>query len=722
MAGESVWINVNCVETQSGNPSTLSIVAYIEILDRQNLPVHQVKCRLENGQALFQVKLSDTLSTGNYLLRGYTKWMRNFDEQFYARKVISIINPFKSNSMPDGEKLFSMDTIIIYPEGGKILAKTENKLLIRSLDSYGNPISLNGSIVSEQNDTIIFFSTNNQGFAKINFNSENAGNYSFIYTSNGIRNALNLPKIEESGYILRIVDQTPEKIVLKAFSTVNNMPENLFIDICTIDGSFIEKYKLNEKSEIIVPNKFEGNRILNAILKDETNMVLSARPFKTGDRDSVSHLSIILNKEKFKTRDKVILKIKNNYPSYELNNISVSVARKCLINDNQMFRFIGKTESKFIGFIESRTDSFVHYNDLLLMIDPNHQIFSNKSNNIYLPELKGEIISGTIKNTTSNGAIANQKILLNVVGKSPIFELVTTDSMGRFNFVVNQYGEKEIVIQPLNFDSLHLDYTVNIDPSFSDAFGKQSTGNFSMTLDQAREINEVMVNMQINSLYKIQNQIVSKDAFKIEPFYGTPHFSVKTDRFIKLGSVEEIVKELVPLTLIRKQKGQTTFRVIEEKGSYTNETSTLTFIDGIPIYEVKRILDIPPSEIEKVEVVNLSYFMEDINLGYLLFFYTANANLKAMDFDKRIFRQAWQFYTNNHSFIVPDYQNEINKANRIPDFRNLLYYQTIPSLKNNEANFTFYTGDEAAEYIIVLEGIKPDGSIERTVFPLYVED
>jgi hypothetical protein len=313
---------------------------------------------------------------------------------------------------------------------------------------------------------------------------------------------------------------------------------------------------------------------------------------------------------------------------------------------------------------------------------------------------------------------------LSVVGKSPIFELAKTDSSGRFYFSTDQFGKREIVIQPFRTDSVNSKYIVNLDPSFSGIYSKHSIGKFALSLDQAREINDAIVNMQVNSIYNLDgfNQIIENKPIPSEPFYHIPEYSVKIDKFIKLGSVEEIVKELVPLTAIRKQKGETVFKTIEDNNNYMQNAPTLSFVDGIPIRDVKRILDIAPSEIEKVDVVNLKYFVEDVDLGLLLMFYTVDGNLKAMDFDNRIFRQAWQFSMSDCNFNDPDYQNIENKMSKVPDFRNLLYFQTLQSLKDGEANFTFYTGDDAAIYTISVEGIKPDGSIEKIEIPLEVTD
>ncbi len=72
-----------------------SKIVYLEMLNAGNNPVRQARIRVEgtSGSAVF--RLSDTLSSGNYLLRAYTSWMENFPENHFSYTTITVINPLK---------------------------------------------------------------------------------------------------------------------------------------------------------------------------------------------------------------------------------------------------------------------------------------------------------------------------------------------------------------------------------------------------------------------------------------------------------------------------------------------------------------------------------------------------------------------------------------------------------------------------------------------------
>lgn len=95
ITGEQVRVKVYEMDELSCLPVGFSKIVYLEMLNAGNNPVRQARIRVEgtSGSAVF--RLSDTLSSGNYLLRAYTSWMENFPENHFSYTTITVINPFK---------------------------------------------------------------------------------------------------------------------------------------------------------------------------------------------------------------------------------------------------------------------------------------------------------------------------------------------------------------------------------------------------------------------------------------------------------------------------------------------------------------------------------------------------------------------------------------------------------------------------------------------------
>ncbi|WP_144607361.1 MG2 domain-containing protein [Algoriphagus algorifonticola] len=85
--GETIWFKAYLTQGPFHIPSTLNHTVYVELIDPQNRIIQREIIFSPDGFASGHIDLPDSLSSGNYLLRAYTNWMRNFDEAyFFTRK------------------------------------------------------------------------------------------------------------------------------------------------------------------------------------------------------------------------------------------------------------------------------------------------------------------------------------------------------------------------------------------------------------------------------------------------------------------------------------------------------------------------------------------------------------------------------------------------------------------------------------------------------------
>jgi hypothetical protein len=110
IAGEDVWFRVYAVDRKSGTRSSLSSIAYFEILNGDNRPVIRKRILLADGSGPGHIILPDTLRTGTYILRTYTNWMKNFLPGNCFVKEFEIINALEPGSgirniLPDKTKV-----------------------------------------------------------------------------------------------------------------------------------------------------------------------------------------------------------------------------------------------------------------------------------------------------------------------------------------------------------------------------------------------------------------------------------------------------------------------------------------------------------------------------------------------------------------------------------------------------------------------------------------
>ena len=84
----------------------------------------------------------------------------------------------------------------------------------------------------------------------------------------------------------------------------------------------------------------------------------------------------------------------------------------------------------------------------------------------YLPELRGELFSGTVAALEPKSLVKGLKLAVSIAGDPFYFNVVTTDNSGNFYFNINQYyAGKKIKIDILSKNADAYDVTMNSWPS-----------------------------------------------------------------------------------------------------------------------------------------------------------------------------------------------------------------------------------------------------------------
>jgi hypothetical protein len=327
---------------------------------------------------------------------------------------------------------------------------------------------------------------------------------------------------------------------------------------------------------------------------------------------------------------------------------------------------------------------------------------------VYLPELEGHIISGYMRMKETDEPLKNINVSLAFVGKIARCQFGKTDENGEFNFIVKETGIDEIVIQPLS--SGISGYYVELKQPFCDIFNKYKPEAFYLDSSKIVEINNAIVSMQINNIYEPFRQNKTKVSKTIIPdFYGKPENTILMSDYIELTSIREVVKEIIPNVYTVKKNGKYNFKLIN-KFNQPFENKPLVLVDGVPIYDIEKVLSINSKEIEKADITNTRYFYSDNIFDGIVSFITKKGNLSSMEFDNSIFRQVYERCQIQNDFYSPDYSSDILRDSRIPDFRNTLYWNpNLHTRKDGKTEIEFFTSDESAEYTIVVEGITPGG-------------
>ncbi len=128
--GDNIWFKAYVVSAENNQPSGISKILYAELINEKDSVKQTLKLPLMVGLAWGEFTLSDTLREGNYRIRAYTNWMRNFGEDYFFDKTITIGNAITNNIISEVNYTFSK-------EG----ASQKVNAAINYKDIDGNPIT-----------------------------------------------------------------------------------------------------------------------------------------------------------------------------------------------------------------------------------------------------------------------------------------------------------------------------------------------------------------------------------------------------------------------------------------------------------------------------------------------------------------------------------------------------------------------------------------------------
>jgi len=92
------------------NSLSWSNVMYVELIKWNGIQLARMKLRLDKPGLSGSLEIPGNILSGNYYLRAYTKWMRNFSVTGYAYLPVRIVNPFRSETDDDPKELSVPET------------------------------------------------------------------------------------------------------------------------------------------------------------------------------------------------------------------------------------------------------------------------------------------------------------------------------------------------------------------------------------------------------------------------------------------------------------------------------------------------------------------------------------------------------------------------------------------------------------------------------------
>jgi len=223
--GENVWFKGWLVNGADHYPNSPSKIVYVELVAPDSSVVLQQTLRVVEGTLNGDFYLPHELPAGEYILRAYTAWMRNFDQGFFFQRQLSIGNltvETKQSTPSDNQLLLRF-----YPEGGECVAGMPAVFGIEAVDKSGIPINeLTIAILDRSGNEVTSAKIFSDGLGRVDLTSIRGEEYSVVVKDASdkkhIGQSYNLPKPLTQGFTMRIEATHNQEIGIQILNNIDS--------------------------------------------------------------------------------------------------------------------------------------------------------------------------------------------------------------------------------------------------------------------------------------------------------------------------------------------------------------------------------------------------------------------------------------------------------------------------------------------------------------------
>jgi len=710
LTGETIWFRIFHYSERDHMPFAFSKVVYVDLINKENEIVSKQKIRINEKGGEGRMFLPTDLNSGQYQIRAYTLWMRNFDESFFFTQSIEIINPFKRLNLSEEEK--DKINVEFFPEGGNLVTGKVN-VAFKAVDKHGNGLDFNGFLLDRDNDTIMNFKPNRFGMGSFKMDVSDGDEIRAFSLYDGQISQHQFPLPQNSGYGLIATSQNG---VIKAWVRSPNGAKSVYLAVISRDKFiFIKSGTTSDSEPTFEFSEKELNEGINQLtIFDESGIPVCERLIFRYPGEKLS-IDINIDTPIKSNRERVAINLQALIGEKGIStDLSVSVFKSDRSDGGQDFESSMWLSNELKGYIQSPSYYFKNpseetHQDLdYLMLTQGWRVYDsnfNEPEHIYLPEFIDQTLQGTIINTQTSEPIAGENVFFSFPNKYAQLFVTKSDSNGKILFETKDlYGISDVYLRTKLMDSLQVD--IQLEDPFQDPDIEVLPAFDPDPNDSPDLINE-SANMQVENIFTLRKNYEVADT---SSFYQKPGSTYYLDDYTRFPVMEEVMREYVYGVFVRKEKGKFVFKVIDVPRNKLMEESPLVLLDGVPVFDIDVIMSIDPLHIERIEVIRNKYYYGHVNLHGIVAFYSYNTDLPQFPLSEKTIKYNYQGFQKNKRFYSPDYTTSDNQLGRYPDFRNQLFWNPgISTDENGMAFFHFFTSDAEGMYTIQVHGLSQNG-------------
>src|SRR6185437_16167616 len=154
VAGDVVYFKAYVTMGERHEPSTISGVLHVDLIDKNDALLKSISLQLINGTGWGDFALPDTLQKGAYRIRAYTQWMRNDKKPYFFDQFISVSSVNNVDRVAENTTQGLKPELQFFPEGGNLVIDVPSKVAFKAVGTNGMGINVTGVVVDNDHKEV----------------------------------------------------------------------------------------------------------------------------------------------------------------------------------------------------------------------------------------------------------------------------------------------------------------------------------------------------------------------------------------------------------------------------------------------------------------------------------------------------------------------------------------------------------------------------------------
>lgn len=736
------------------------VVAHFEVKDLDNTPLSNQKIQLnvQIGGENRTTKYFETNNNGKHDIRfKLPKDLNTTDVLFNVLVPYNKSNESISRSVPVTLNRIDLQ---FFPESGNAIIGLDNQIAFKAVNEFGKPADISGEIINERGEIKAHFKSFHDGMGSVIFRAKSNQYFARITSPFKSDSLISLPKIQSEGTTFTIKENS-DSYTLNIFS---NTESQLILTFSTAQSEVFKKriFLKNEKTVMDVLKKALPTGIIKISLSNPQSKHILAERLLFSNPQNQLKIAVTLDKKQYKTREKVLVKLKttdlNDHPIPA--NLSVSVA------DNKLVSFANDKQDNILSYLlmsselhgkiykpsfyfDPEEEKAKKARDFLMLTNGWRKYIEQPitfENARFKADMKG-IQSGKIVDKNDKGITSH--LLLFDQESNEVFKF-NTDDEGNFSFKVNNMSNMVLVAYRDDAKAVKIIRETFIQSSVNNTIENEPVGEKNPVIapnvkkplqnnikEEVKSTARAAVKLSDDSESLDEVVVVGYGVQRRRSLSGAVVTVVDNNSIsnLQVDNLGQLLQGRVAGVQVANSSnlyGNRSPILVRGSGSIRGNAQPLIIIDGVPfdLNDADRnvLQNIDPSNIDKVHVLkgaaaSALYGSNGVNgviivatKNKLNYQFYGTKTIKKRKFKKYAF-ETFQVKSPKtyvaKQFYAPQYESKRVPEERT-DFRNTIYWNpVIQTDENGEASFEYYNSDAISSFVLTAEGVGYNGLIGR---------